>query len=88
MNYNMFRGDIVDLFKEILIKVLEKEEVHVTFPNLSFPIGELVEKQAHAALEKIKAIIQDDSLSEFMCIEEIVCVLEAYGSSGGSRHDF
>jgi len=39
------------------------------------------------ALEEIKAIIQNDSLSDFACIEKIVCVLGTYGSSGGSRHD-
>ena len=78
----------MNLYKELLIKVLEKEEVHVTFPNLSLTVGELVEMQAYGALEKIKAIIQNDSLSDFACIEEIVCVLEAYGSSGGNRHDF
>ncbi|MCL2563822.1 MAG: hypothetical protein FWE08_07290 [Oscillospiraceae bacterium] len=78
----------MELFKEILINVLQKEEVQVTFPGLTVAMGELIDSQAYEALEKIKAIIQNDSLSEFMCIEEIVCVLEAYGSSGGNRHDF
>lgn len=45
----------------------------------------------YQALEKIKAVVQDDSLSDgecFMRIEEIVCALEDLGSGGGPRHDF
>ena len=40
---------------------------------------------------RIKEIIEDDTLDDpecFMKIEEIVCVLEEVGSSGGIRHDF
>ena len=43
------------------------------------------------ALKEIKRIIEDDTLEDsecFMKIEEIVKVLELYGSDGGSRHDF
>ena len=41
--------------------------------------------------DKIKAVIEDDSLTDETCfakIEEIVCILESVGSGGGSRHDF
>jgi len=81
----------MDLFKEILIKVFEKEEVNVIFPNLRCSVVEIVETECYNALQKIKAIIEDDSLDDEKCfaqIEEIVCVLESIGSTGGSRHDF
>lgn len=47
--------------------------------------------QCYQALQKIKAVIQNDSLTDnecFMKIEEIICAFEALGSGGGSRHDF
>ena len=78
----------MELYKEILAKVLEQESIHVIFPDLNINASEIVETQSYRALEKIKAIIEDDSLSEFMCIEKIVCVLEEIGSDGGTRHDF
>ncbi|MEE1055782.1 MAG: hypothetical protein UH239_00850 [Acutalibacteraceae bacterium] len=47
--------------------------------------------ESYKALQKIKTIIEDDSLEDkecFMKIEEIVCLFEALGSDGGNRHDF
>jgi len=78
----------MDLYKEILAKVLEQKEIHVVFPDLNISASEIVEMECYRALGKVKAIIEDDSLSEFMCIERIVCVLEEIGSGGGFRHDF
>ena len=52
---------------------------------------EIVEMKCYEALQKIKAVIEDDSLGDAECfekIERIVCSLEAIGSNGGSRHDF
>lgn len=51
--------------------------------------AEIIEVESKA-LQRIKAIIDDDSLSDtdcFMRIEDIVCVLEDIGSGGGHRHD-
>ena len=45
----------------------------------------------HKTLTISKAVIHDDSLTDnecFMKIEEIICVFEALGSNGGTRHDF
>ena len=78
----------MELYKEILDGVLKKEKVHVTFPDLKLNAQEIVEMQCYKTLQKIKAIIEDNSLSDFECVEEIVCALESIGSGGGSRHDF
>lgn len=81
----------MELYKEILIKLLEKEDVHITFPNLNSSPEKLIERRCYAALRKIKAIIQDDNLEDKECfqkIEEIVCLFEKLGSDGGNRHDF
>ena len=50
-----------------------------------------VEMESFQALAKIKAILENDSLRDDACfqqIEEIVCVFEALGSGAGNRHDF
>lgn len=81
----------MDLYKEILAKVLESTEVHIVFPELSLNAAEIVGSECYKALQKIKAIVEDDSLDDktcFMKIEKIVCVFEELGSDGGSRHDF
>ncbi len=81
----------MDLYKEIIVRVLEKENVNVTFPNLKMSMEEIVEVECYKALQKIKAIIEDDSLEDnecFMKIEEIVCLFEDLGSDGGIRHDY
>ena len=54
-------------------------------------INEILELHSYQALQKIKAIINDDSLTDsecFMKIEEIINIFETLGSGGGTRHDF
>ena len=64
----------MELFKEILVNILTKEEINISFPNLNLTATEAVETESFKALQKIKAIIEDDSLSDFECVEKIVCV--------------
>ena len=76
------------LYQEILAHILQHQRIHVTFPDLEITATELIALECYQALEKIKAVIKDDSLSDFMCVEHIVTILEALGSNGGNRHDF
>ena len=78
----------MELYKEILAKVIQEEKVEIIFPDLQLTAAEIVELKSYEALETIKAIIQDDKLSDFMCVEKIVYLLETLGSEGGFRHDF
>ena len=51
----------------------------------------IVEMQCYQALHQIREILDDDALEDKECfdrIERIVCLYEAMGSDGGSRHDF
>ena len=67
-----------DLISSILESVLKEPEA-------------TAEMVCYQAICKIRAILDDDSLSDpecFMKIEEIVNVLEDMGSGGGCRHDF
>lgn len=81
----------MELYKEILSHALTFGEVKVTFPGQNVDISQIVENACYKALQKIKAIIEDDSLEDsecFMKIEEIISTLEEVGSTGGNRHDF
>ena len=75
----------MELWKEIFCKAAESNWQE----NVDF--NSLLESACYIALDKIKAVIQDDSLTDTECffkIEEIICILEDLGSNGGSRHDF
>ena len=81
----------MELYKEILAHALMYGEVEITFPGGETDLARIVEGKCYQALQKIKAIIDDDSLEDkecFMKIEEILCAFERIGSSGGGRHDF
>ena len=81
----------MELYKEILIEVLAKQKMEVYFPDIYIETKAIIEMECYKALEKIKAVLCDDSLDDeecFMKIEEIVCIFEDLGSHGGSRHDF
>ena len=81
----------MELYKEILAHALAYEDIRVTFSGQEPDISKIVERECYKALQRIKAIIEDDSLEDrecFMKIEEIVNVLESIGSTGGNRHDF
>lgn len=49
------------------------------------------EMRCYEALRKIKAVLEDESLTDAACfqkIEEMINIFEEIGSDGGSRHDF
>lgn len=81
----------MDLYKEILIEVLQRHDANIYFPDLTITAKEVVETVSYRALKKIKEIIHDENLNDKECfgqIEEIITVLEEMGSNGGFRHDF
>ena len=82
----------MELYQEILCRVLANEKIQVSFPELIHTdITKIVELECYKALAKIKAILENDVLTDSGCfqqIEEIVCTFEELGSGGGNRHDF
>lgn len=82
----------MELYKEILAKVFEETEIHVTFPQLSITAEKIVENKCYMMLNKILDILRDDSLSDPECfwrIDEIICLFEKEAGTGcGARHDF
>lgn len=81
----------MELYKEILAHALTYGQIRITRSNKSKDIQQIVEGTCYHALQTIKAIIHDDSLSDRECftkIEQIICALEEIGSTGGNRHDY
>lgn len=81
----------MELYKEMLIQMLQNEKMQISFPDLDADLHKLLESQCYQALCKIKAILADETLEDASCfakIEEIVCAFESLGSSGSGRHDF
>ncbi|WP_209344536.1 hypothetical protein [Flavonifractor sp. AGMB03687] len=81
----------MDLAIQLLSKLLERQQIRVTFPDLTLTAQEMVEASSYQALCQIREILRDDSLSDPECfekIERIVCLFEQIGSNCGSRHDF
>ena len=81
----------MELYHEMLLKLLSEYEMRITFPGLPLAPENLLENTCYRALSDIRAILRDDSLEDAQClyrIEQIVCLFEGLGSDGGTRHDF
>ncbi len=81
----------MELYKDILVKLLSHSTVEVIFPKEDKDIATLVESTCYKALKRIQQIIEDDTMSDpecFMKIEEIIRTLEIVGCHDGFRHDF
>lgn len=81
----------MELYREVLLTLLQQQRIQITFPDLQVNAQDFVECQCYQALEKIKTVIHDDSLDDSECfakIEEIIQIFEKIGSNGGFRHDF
>ena len=80
-----------ELLGDILTKAIELGKIQVSFSGMDCTLAEVVEGECFQAINKIKAILDDETLDDPECfhrIEKIVCVLEEIGSNGGNRHDF
>lgn len=89
---NFFIGGItMELYKEILVQMLRKGEVKITFPELEGDLNSIVESECYKVLCEIKAVLEDMSLDDKECfwrIEKIVRIFEEAGSGCSGRHDF
>ena len=77
------------LWKEILARLLQEERLELHIPSAP-SIETLFEKECFQILQKIKDILEDDSLTDADCfekIEQIICIFEEHGTVI-ARHDF
>ena len=75
------------LWQSIIMNIAKKHEGKIK----KLDIEKLFEKECYLMLERIKAILEDDSLCDKDCfekIEAIVSQFEEIGSDCGTRHDF
>lgn len=77
----------MELLTALMKQAAENGKVQV---NIDFyeKIEQIVSDTCFQTLNKIHDILDDDSLSDFDCVENIVQELEKIGFNGGSRHDF
>ena len=81
----------MELLKDIIYDKIEKDEINVIILGKNTDIYKLLESTCYKALNDIKTILENDSLSDeecFLKIEEIIKVFERLGSNCGNRHDF
>lgn len=69
---------------EMLCTILSKKkaEINVSFseiPDINAELSEIV--------ERIRTVIANEALDDYMCVEKIIVILEEYGISCGRRHD-
>ena len=76
-----------ELYRELIAKELGKMMLN-TLDGAQVNCAEIVADVSYQALQKIKAVIEDDSLSEFDCIGQIVSIFEELGTGGGARHNW
>lgn len=76
--------------KELYEDILE-ELAAIIIEKLRVDPADLIELASYRALQRIQAIVRDNSLDDTQCfykIEKIISTLEELGSDGGSRHEF
>ena len=56
--------------------------------NFEIDESKIAESTAILMIGEIQKVIGDDNLSDFDCVEKIVCIFERYKISAGGRHDF
>ena len=84
LKYELFANAVSDAIRE-------KIKMYAGFDELSrldIDVNEIADSTAIKALSEIQNAIQNDKISDFDAIEEIVNIFEKYDISAGSRHDF
>ncbi len=80
-----------EFLRHMFVRALITGEIQVRFDGVGVTVGEIIEGKCYQALQEIREILDDHTLSDENCfarIEQIICVFEKLGSDGGSRHDF
>lgn len=73
----------VELLKEEITELIKHR-----IENLDIDADEVVHTVASKVLEEIKTVINNEELSDFMAMDEIVEIFEKYGIDSGGRYDF
>ena len=80
----------MELYQEMLGKILQNAKIEIRIKSPG-NIGRALELECYKALQKIRNIIRNDTLTDnecFLKIEEIITVFEQIGSHAEGRHDW
>lgn len=86
-----FEVMVMELYRDMLCRILETEEFEILLPKWNMKVEEMMELKCYQALQEIKRILEDDELDDEECfesIEKIISVFETLGSGIHDRHDF
>ena len=72
----------MNLYTDLLAKILSNSEVQVTFPNLNIDPIHLIDMTSYRMLEGIKDIIEDDSKGNYECFMKIRRIVKLYRKYG------
>ena len=77
----------MELFKEIILEGLKSEKIELSLLSVTIDTEKIVHDIAYKILLEIKQILENDKLSDFDCVEEI---MRTFKNIGGIdyRHDF
>ena len=64
----LFGGLLMELYQQILAKILSKETIQITFPQLKINAAAIVELQCYKALQMIQEILKHDTLEDEACL--------------------
>ena len=81
----------MELYEDILLYKLNNLQNIDQLADLLSNASSVITDECYQTLKKIKAVIEDDNLSDPECfakIEQIIRLFEEIGSNGGNRHDF
>lgn len=76
---------------DIKLELISNEIVEIVrrrLENIEIDANQIAQTTAIAAINEIKQYIQNDEVSDFEVVEQIVLIFEKYHISTGSRHDF
>lgn len=76
---------------DIKLELISNEIVEIVrrrLENIEIDANQIAQTTAIAAINEIKQYIQNDEVSDFEVVEQIVLIFEKYHISAGSRHDF
>ena len=75
LSFELLADDIVGLIK-------------MRLRDIELDAEPIIESKSLSALAEIQQVIQNDTLSDFEMVEEIVCIFEKYNIDAGGCHDF
>jgi hypothetical protein len=76
------------ILKKMLIEALEKDVATLEWRDGAPALTVMVNEATHRCLVEIKNVLENDKLSDFDCIDQIIEIYASLGLAVSYRHDF